>query len=477
MSLRWRIALALAVVAGVVSVLAATGAYVSTARQLHDSIDDTLVDKIRDPALFRRGPGPGGPPGDRRDDWECPAPGRLQPASAVQLITAAGQVESCIGGAAELPVDDEDRALARTGDAARLRTASIDGTSYRILTAPWPGGGAVQLARDLDEVDDVLGTLRLRLGLLTLGCVALAGLLGWLVARRIVRPVTDLRDTAESIADTQDLTTPIPTGGPGEIGSLAHSFTTMVEALSTSREQQQRLITDASHEMRTPLTSLRTNLELLELFERLPAEERIAILAAVQEDVGELTNLLAELVELATDRFGSDETPADVRLADLAGDVAARAARRSGREITVVDDGDGAAVNMRPQMIERAISNLVDNALKYSPDDTPVEIAVDRGRLEVRDRGPGIAEEDQPRVFDRFYRATAARAEPGSGLGLAIVEQIVRRHHGAVWARNRTGGGAAVGFELPAAAGTDSRSSYAALGERLHETPIIGTHG
>jgi two-component system sensor histidine kinase MprB len=467
----------MAVVAGVVSVLAATGAYVSTARQLHEAIDDTLVDKIRDPGLFRGSPRPGGPFDERRGGWACPQPGRLQPASAVQLITEAGQVESCIGGSAELPVDEADLALARTGGDARLRTASINGTSYRVLTAPVAGGGAVQLARDLEEVDDVLGTLRLRLGLLTLGCVALAGLLGWLVARRIVRPVTELRDTAESIADTQDLTTPIPTGGPGEIGSLAHSFTTMVQALSTSREQQQRLITDASHEMRTPLTSLRTNLELLEFFERLPAEERAAILSAVQEDVGELTNLLTELVELASDRLGSDETPADVLLADLARDVADRAARRSGREITVVEQGDGAPVTVRPQMVERAISNLVDNAVKYSPSGTPVEIAVDGGRLEVRDRGPGIVEEDQPHVFDRFYRSTAARAEPGSGLGLAIVEQIVRRHHGAVWARNQPGGGAAVGFELPMAGRADSRASYTALGERLQESPIIGTHG
>jgi two-component system sensor histidine kinase MprB len=474
-SLRWRIALALAAVAAVVSVLAATGAYVSTARQLYDTIDDTLLEKVRDPGLFRPGPR-GGPRDAHLDDWRCPQPGELQPAAAVQLVTAEGEVESCIAGTGALPVDDADLALARDGGGVRLRTVDVDGASYRVLTAPWAGGGAIQVARDLDEVDEVLGALRVRLGALTLGCIALAGLLGWLVARRIVRPVIELRDTAESIADTQDLTTPIPAGGPGEIGSLAHSFTTMVQALATSREQQQRLITDASHEMRTPLTSLRTNLELLEFFEQLPDDDRAAILAAVQDDVGELTNLLTELVELATDELSTDEVPEPVDLADLAREVAARAARRSGREIAVVDDGP-APVTVRPQMLSRAISNLVDNAVKYSPASSPVEVAVDGGRLEVRDRGPGFSDADQPHVFDRFYRSVEARTEPGSGLGLAIVEQIVLRHRGQVWAHNRPGGGAAVGFEVPTDADADSRASYTTLGEHLHGAPIIGSHG
>jgi two-component system sensor histidine kinase MprB len=471
MSLRWRIALALAAVAGVVSVLAATGAYVSTSRQLHDTVDETLIDKAADRALFGRGRLGGPPP--PRGGW-CPEVGRLHPLSVVQRIAADGEVDSCIAGSATLPIDARDLAIARAGGPARLRTVSVDGTRYRVLTVS-AAAGAIQLARDLDEIDEVLGRLRTRLAVLTAGCVALAGVLGWLVARRIVRPVIELRDTAESITDTQDLTTPIPTGGPGEIGSLAQSFTTMVQALATSREQQQRLITDASHEMRTPLTSLRTNLELLDYLEQLPAAERAAILAAVQDDVGELTNLLTELVELATDQLSSDEAPEEVLLADLARDVAVRAARRSGCEIAVADAGAGAGatVTVRPQMLERAISNLVDNAVKYSPDGSSVEVVVDGGRLEVRDHGPGIGEEDQPHIFDRFYRSTTARAEPGSGLGLAIVKQIVQRHHGAVWARNHADGGAVVGFEVP----TSSRASYTELGRALHGAPIIGSHG
>jgi two-component system sensor histidine kinase MprB len=302
-------------------------------------------------------------------------------------------------------------------------------------------------------VSDVLGSLRIRLVGLALAGVAAAGLLGWLVASRIVRPVIRLRDTAESIASTQDLTTPIPAEGDGEVGSLARSFTTMVEALATSREQQQRLISDAGHEMRTPLTSLRTNLELLERLEELPPDERREVLAAVQLDVDELTHLLTELVELATDRANDDEPAQPVELVDLATDVADRARRRTGRTITVVPDATNERpVVARPMMVTRAISNLVDNAVKYSPDGT-IEVLVGEGRLEVRDHGPGIPPADQPYVFDRFYRATTTRSAAGSGLGLAIVKQIVDRHGGRVWAVNHPGGGAAVGFELPVTSG------------------------
>ncbi len=289
-----------------------------------------------------------------------------------------------------------------------------------------------------------------------------------------------LRDTAEQIASTQDLTTPIPADGEGEVGSLARSFTTMVDALATSRAQQQRLITDASHEMRTPLTSLRTNIEVLGRADQMPEAQRAEVVDALQLEVGELSELVAELVELATDSSKA-EAPEPVVLADLATDVATRAIRRWGREVTVTTDGDPESILGQPAQLERAISNLVDNAIKYSPPGSPVEIAVTRTDVVVRDRGPGIAPEDQPHVFDRFYRSTMARTEPGSGLGLAIVEQIVQRHHGRVWATNRPDGGAEVGFSLrglgrrrrnapPGARSTDcrrtSRSRSTQSGER-----------
>jgi two-component system sensor histidine kinase MprB len=372
----------------------------------------------------------------------------LQPAAAAQLVDANGTVTPCIAGAVALPVDAEDRATA-AGDEPRLRTVTINGEPYRMLTVAWHDGGVLQTSRALDENDDVLAALALRLALLSVVAITAAAVLGWLFARRLVRPVEQLRDSAERIARTQDLSAPVPQGGGGEIGSLAASFSTMVDALAASRVQQQQLITDASHELRTPLTSLRTNAELLERGELLDVDQRRSAAQGIRLEVDELTNLVSELVELATDRSSDEEEPQPIRMADLATGVAARANRRTGRTVDVV--GSGSPVLVRAHMAERAITNLVDNAIKYSTG--PVEVAVDGRKLEVRDRGPGIPADDLPFVFDRFYRSVAARTEPGSGLGLAIVQQIVERHDGTVWAANRDGGGAVVGFELPGAPG------------------------
>ena len=343
MSLRWRIAVGLAVIAGIVCAFAATGAYLTTKRQLQNSVDESLVARTRD-ANDDRGPGGGRPrpgPGPGFGNQGCPQPGELQPASAAQLVAEDGTITQCILGGPTLPVTD-----------VGFQTLTIDGTEYRMLTSPWHEGGVIQIARDLDEINAVLGSLRIRLLLLALAGVAAAAALGWWLARRIVRPVVKLRDTAEQIASTQDLTTPIPADGDGEVGSLARSFTTMVDTLATSRAQQQRLITDASHEMRTPLTSLRTNIEVLGRADQMPTAQRAEVLDALQLEVGELSELVAELVELATDSSKA-EAPEPVVLADLATDVAARAIRRWGREVSVTTDGDAEPILGQPAQLER----------------------------------------------------------------------------------------------------------------------------
>lgn len=455
MSLRWRIAAGLGLIAAIVSISVGVAAYVSTARQLRDNVDDSLIARAtaldQNPFGSERGELRDLPPRFVRPE-RCPPGGLLQPAVAAQVITTDGDVIVCIEQGSALPVDDSDLAVAGSDGSYRLHTVTIDSNEYRVITAPLGADGAIQLARGLDEVSDTLGSLRLRIGLITLAAVAAAVGLGWLLARRIVKPVERLRDTAETIARTQDLSVAIPAEGSDEIGSLGRSFTTMVDALSKSRADQQRLITDASHELRTPLTSLRTNAELLARSRELSPDEYEAVVDGLQLEVGELTALVSELVELANDSSANDEPSETLQLSDLAESVAARARRRSGRDVTVQEAGDDTVV-ARPQALERVIANLVDNAIKYSPEASPVEIALTGRRLEVRDRGPGILTEDRPHVFERFYRSTSARTELGSGLGLAIVKQTVARLGGTVWANDAPGGGAAVGFELPAPEG------------------------
>ena len=453
MSLRWRIALILAAVAFGVGAFAAIASHVGTASQLRSGIDDTLrsrataVNTIGDDDGGGRG-GRGGDDGDRgvgAGDGGCAAAGSYQPASAAQLVSPSGVVTACIEGGTTLPTTRHERSL-RPGQ-VELRTVAIAGERYRLLSTPWHDGGTLQIARSLQESDALLRRMELELGGIVALATAVAAGLGWIVATRIARPITRLRDATHHIAATLDLSAPIDIGGTGEVGSLAASFSTMVAAVARSREQQRRLVSDASHEMRTPLTSLRSNIELIGQIDRLPADERREVVADVLLDIDELSSLLGELVDLASDT--ADAEPNEpVNLASLARDVGGRTHRRTERVITIEETAP-TDVEGRPRQLERAISNLVDNAVKYSDSAAPIEISVHDGTLIVRDRGRGIAEQDRQRIFDRFYRAVDVRTAPGSGLGLAIVAEIVRNHGGTVFADNRDGGGAEVGFTLP----------------------------
>jgi two-component system sensor histidine kinase MprB len=459
-SLRWRFAIGLGVITALVIGFVGVGAYLAVSDRLERSVDDSL--QARAAEVTRAGsksPDRFDADGADRDDpaftrpTACPPAGLMQPASAAQLVGTDGTTTVCIEGGVALPVDRQDRELAEDGSGSALRTIEVDGKRYRVITMAQSNGTALQIARGLGEVDSVLGSMQRWLFGIGLVGVAAAVLLGWLLARRTVRPVERLRDTAEQIAATQDLAVAVPVGGPSEIASLGRSFTTMVDALGTSREEQQRLVSDASHELRTPLTSLRTNAELLGRSAELTPAQHRAVVDGIEMEVEELTHLVSELVELATDRSADSEPIESVDLASLARDVVARAERRTGRTVTLTAT-DPVVVDVRPQAVTRAISNLVDNACKYS--DGPVDVLVTGTRVEVRDRGPGIPAADRSHVFDRFYRSVTARTEPGSGLGLAIVQQAVEGHGGTVWAADRDDPdadghlGAAVGFELPA---------------------------
>jgi two-component system sensor histidine kinase MprB len=446
MTLRWRIALILAAVAFGIGAFAGASAYLTTSSQLRSSIDDNL--RSRAEAANAVVGDRGGHDGDGPQERDCPPAGEFQPASAAQIVSTDGTVIPCIEGGVALPAVGSDAQLA--AGSVVLRTTSVQGQSYRVLATPWHDGGTLQIARSMTESDALLSRLRWQLLALIGAATLLTAALGWAIATRIARPIVRLRDATENIATTLDLSAPMEVGGTGEVRSLTATFATMIDALRRSQEKQRRLVSDASHELRTPLTSLRSNVELLRKIERLPEGERREVVNDVLEDIDDLSTLLGEMVDLASD-LATTEPAEPLSLGDIARTVATRMSRRSGRDIRV-DDAAEQDVLARPRQLDRAISNLVDNAVKYSADGA-VDIEIRGTTLTVCDRGRGIAAADLDRVFDRFYRAVEVRSEPGSGLGLAIVDEIVRSHSGQVFARNREGGGASIGFTLPPESG------------------------
>ena len=471
MTLRVRLAIALALLAALSVMAVAAVSYTATDQRLHDEVDASLVSSARQL----------GEPGGRVASELCHQleEGRFpdefgplgQPGVTVQCLDAAGQVKGSIGPPG-VPVrspgidltartsvpdhrsDGDDDGHGPGPDArADLWTQRFGGQAYRVVAVARPGGGEIRIGRSLAETDRVMRSVRNRSILVGLAIILLAAAAGVLIARRTTRPVTQLTDAAEEIAASGRLDIPVPPAGRDEIGRLARAFASMLAALTRSRDQQQRLVQDAGHELRTPLTSLRANIDTLRRYPDLAATPRGQLLADLDSELRELSGLMDELVALAVDRH-DDEPEQTVALDQLAERAADRARRRSGRAIVV--DAEPAPVVAKPQQLLRAVGNLLDNAVKFSPDATPIELTVRPGRLEVRDHGPGIGADDLPLVFDRFHRALDARSLPGSGLGLAIVRQIVEDGGGTVHAANHPGRGAVFTIQLPAAPPADS---------------------
>jgi two-component system sensor histidine kinase MprB len=384
----------------------------------------------------------------------------------VQFLDKTGRVESTSGSPLPVPIPVTARtALIAAGelpggpdnDAVDSDDAddAVGSDSVRVWVTARDTGGAVLIARDADGVEHALGRLGFLEIALSVAGVAAAALVGRAVARTGLRPVDALADAAEDVARTQEVNRAISVDGRGEIGRLAEAFNAMLSALARSRDEQRRLAEDASHELRTPLTSLRNNIELLihadAVGKPLPPEDRSRLLTDLDAQSVELTTIIGELVELSTgDR--SPEPVDRVDLADVVGAAVERAVNRAQHasfEVALTSLEALAA----PGELERAVLNILDNAAKWSPRDGIVKVTLSvvdaRAVLVVEDQGPGIAEADQPHVFERFYRADTARALPGSGLGLAIVEQVVTRHGGTVEAGDAEGGGARFVVTLP----------------------------
>ena len=398
-----------------------------------------------------------------------PAPTPGSSAGYVQLFQANGQVLRPEARGLQLPVTAATKAVAAGQRGAFFSETTVAGTPMRILTKRAPEGGVWQVALPLSDVDSTLTHLKLVLALVCLGGIALAAALGLLVSRTALVPVRRLTGAAERVTRTQDLGHRIQAGNDDELGRLAQSFNTMLAALERSRLAQRQLVSDASHELRTPLTSVQTNLDALAMGKELSAQERARILAAAQAQLRELTVLVGDLVDLSKTEIEEVEVE-DVRL-DLAAAGALERARLHAPGCPIVLDAEPCLVRAAPARLDRAIANLLDNACEWNPPTPdhngeaggPVEVRVRDGVIEVRDHGPGISEEDLPRVFDRFYRAPGARGRPGSGLGLAIVRQMAEAHGGSVHAANDPGDGARLTLELPALQMTDAEVASSSL--------------
>jgi two-component system sensor histidine kinase MprB len=363
-----------------------------------------------------------------------------------QLVGEDGEVGLPEGATVRLPVNSKIIAVARDGRGTYLGNAHVNGTHVRILAFPYVPGVAVEIARPLTEVDHSLGRIKNLLILIAGAGIAFAAALGLAVSRAALAPVRRLTTATENVTETGDLSERIDEGGRDELSRLAGSFNTMLGALEDSTRAQRQLVADASHELRTPLTSLRTNIEVLASERTLPAGERERLLNDVVEQLGEMTTLIAGLIDLARgERPAAD--PEEVRL-DLVASEAVERARRDRPAVSFVTDIEESVIHGVPSTIERAVANLLDNAAKWSPPNGEVEVVVRHGQVTVRDHGPGIDEEDLPHVFDRFYRAPSARGMSGSGLGLAIVRQVAVAHGGSVVAERAEGGGTRITLSL-----------------------------
>ena len=431
MTLRRRLMLMSAAAVGVTVALASLACYAAMRSELRAQVDRRL--RAQGELVQRIGALSGGAP---------PAPSRRAggPAEFSQVVGPDGIARDRQGGLA-IGVLSGDRAAAG-GDGAGapfLTDRNADGVHLRVITIPIDGLGAVQLGRSLESVDAVLARLRLVLVLLVLAGTAFAALLARLFARPVIQPIAALTRAAEHIETTGDLGRRIGVRGEDEVGRMAQRFDAMLDRVQASQAAQRRLVADASHELRTPVTSLRTNMEVLLAGAELEEGERRALLRDMVGQSEELSGLVGDLIDLARGDEGEARIE-DVALDALVSEAVARA-RRHAPGIRFRADLEPCVISGVPDRLGRAVDNILDNAAVFSPPGGVVEIALHDGVLEVRDHGPGAPDEELGQLFDPFFRGSRRRAQGGSGLGMAIVRQVAEAHGATVRAASAAGGG------------------------------------
>jgi two-component system sensor histidine kinase MprB len=441
MSMAARISLLAACAVGLSVAMASFAAYVTLRAQLHERLDDSLLNRARIAAKT-----------------ELVEAATLRNLSANMLGAADLRIYVIYADGSMVPdapsnwvtkPDADEIAVAEGRLPETLRTLPHANSDVRAATVQAGDGTALMFVQSTKPIEKTLARMQIVLLLVGLGGIVAAAIIGLAVARSALLPVRRLSAAAEHIARTDELK-PIEVTGDDELASLATSFNAMLASLAASRDRQRRLIADAGHELRTPLTSLRTNLELLAQADRqggLSSGQRDEIFTDATAQVEELSTLVGDLVELARDE-PLVHTPEPLDLADIVSRAVDRVRRRA-IGLTFAVDLDTWWVIGEAQILERAVTNLLDNAAKWSPPSGTVAVTLRDGTLTVADEGPGVSELDLPMIFERFYRAADARTMPGSGLGLSIVKQAAERHGGSVDVRNREPHGAEFTMTLP----------------------------
>ena len=434
MTLRARVTLAAGVAVLIAVIAVSLAVFVVVRSNLRDQIDDSLRDHAAQQHDI---------PTAEPDSPHVP----LIEDVYMQVVDDSGEIVTAFDDR-PLPVTPVVRAVASGERADAWFDADVDGTPVRILVTSPQTGVAFEVGRSLTEVDETLRQLLVALLVISIAAVALATLIGRLVAAAAAAPVHRVARAADAVARTGDLAHHLDVPSGDDLGQLAESFNTMLDALAESLAKQRRLVADASHELRTPLASVRTNVEVLARADELAPDERNELIRDTVAQIGELTRVVGDLVELAR---GDDEGE-PLATIDLDEHVrrAIELVDRNHPNITFQLHASPTAVHGAPTRVTRAVANLLDNAAKWSPPGGTVEVTVEEGAVTVRDRGPGVDAEDQPRIFDRFYRSAAARTMPGSGLGLAIVKQVADSHGGSVTVDRAADGGAVFVLRLPA---------------------------
>ncbi|WP_267242772.1 sensor histidine kinase [Streptomyces sp. PR69] len=447
--LRSRLALLVATAVAVAVAAVSVACWLATRAQLHNELDTSLENTSA-------------PVGTVRSAIAACSASRADEASPgfayIQVVWPDGR--RCVAPYQQpVKVQEEDVAVAAGALESALHNSTTDGgVPVRVHTERIPLGGqgtvAVSVSRPLTEIDASLKQLAVLLSVVAGVGVVGAGAAGLWVARTGLRPVDRLTGAVEHIARTEDLTVSIPVEGEDEIARLSRSFNSMTAALASSRDRQSQLIADAGHELRTPLTSLRTNIELLARSEEtgraIPAADRAALLASVTAQMTELAALIGDLQELSRPDAAVPGPLKVVGLHEIA-ETALKRARLRGPELVFEAELRPWYVRAEPAALERAVVNVLDNAVKFSPPGGTVEVRLTDGELTVRDHGPGIPEDELPHVFERFWRSPSARSLPGSGLGLSIVARTVHQAGGEIALTRAEGSGTRASIRLPGA--------------------------